>query len=113
MKSEIHRRKVNTQDDLLARKLDAAARIKKREDQLRRITLDIHTRVAKCIEVDGGIFENLQGAVTDVPLRVTDAPLRVTDVPLCVTDVPIYVTDVPLRVTDVPLRVTDVPLCVT
>jgi hypothetical protein len=45
---------VDTRDELLARTLDAAARIKKREDQLR-LT---RTRVAKCIEVNGGIFEN-------------------------------------------------------
>jgi hypothetical protein len=43
-------------DELLARILDAAARIKKREDQLRRTTRDLRTRVAKCTEVDGGIF---------------------------------------------------------
>ena len=46
-------------DELLARILDAAACIKKREDQLRRTTRDLRTRVAKCIEVDGGIFEHL------------------------------------------------------
>jgi len=37
--------------------LDAAAHITKREDQLRRTLRDLHTRVAQCIEVDGGIFE--------------------------------------------------------
>jgi hypothetical protein len=41
---------------LLARILDAAARIKKREDQLKRTTRDLRTRFAKCIEVDGGDF---------------------------------------------------------
>jgi hypothetical protein len=46
-------------DELLARILDAAARIKKREDQLRRTTRDLRTRVAKCTEVDGGILEHL------------------------------------------------------
>jgi hypothetical protein len=44
---------------MLARILDAAARIKKREDQLRRKTHDLRTHVAKCIEVKGGIFEHL------------------------------------------------------
>jgi hypothetical protein len=39
--------------------LDAAARIKKRHDQLRRTTRDLRKRVAKCIEVESGIFENL------------------------------------------------------
>jgi len=46
-------------DELLARILDAVACIKKREDQLRRTTRDLRTRVAKCTEVDGGIFERL------------------------------------------------------
>jgi hypothetical protein len=39
--------------------LDAAARMKKREDRLRQTTLDLRTRVAKSIEADGGISENL------------------------------------------------------
>jgi hypothetical protein len=46
-------------DELLARILDASACIKKREDQLRRTARDLCTRVAKCTEVDGGIFEHL------------------------------------------------------
>jgi hypothetical protein len=46
-------------DEELARVLDAAAGINKGEDQLRRATRDLRTRVAKCIEVDGGIFEHL------------------------------------------------------
>jgi len=56
MKSEPYKRKVDTPDELLARILDAAACIKKREDQLRRKTRDLRTRVAQCTEVDGGIF---------------------------------------------------------
>jgi hypothetical protein len=59
MKSEVYKRKVDTRYESLARVLDAAARIKKRVDQLRRTTRDIRTRVAKCPEVDGGIFERL------------------------------------------------------
>jgi len=51
--------KVETPDELLARILDAAACIKKREDQLRRKTRDLRTQVAKCTEFDGGIFEHL------------------------------------------------------
>jgi len=50
---------MDTQDELLAHILDAAFRIKKGEDQLGRITRDLHTRVSKCTEVDCGIFENL------------------------------------------------------
>jgi hypothetical protein len=56
MKSEVYKKKVDTRDELLASILYAAARIKKREDQLRRTTLDLCTRVAKCTEVDGGIL---------------------------------------------------------
>jgi hypothetical protein len=52
-------RKMDTGDELLARILDAAACIKKREDQLRRTTRDLRTRFAKCTEVDGGILEHL------------------------------------------------------
>jgi hypothetical protein len=56
MKSGVHKRKVDTRDELLARILDAAARIKKGEDQLRRAELDLRKRFAKCAELDGGIF---------------------------------------------------------
>jgi hypothetical protein len=59
MKCEVYKKKVDTRDELLARILDAAAGIKKREDQLRRTTREIRTRVAKCTEVDGGTFECL------------------------------------------------------
>jgi hypothetical protein len=51
-------RKVYLRDELLARSLDAAARIEEREDRLRRTTRDLRTRVAKCIEADE-IFEHL------------------------------------------------------
>jgi hypothetical protein len=46
-------------DELLDRIMDATDRIKKGQDELRRETSHVLTRVAKCIEVDGGIFENL------------------------------------------------------
>jgi hypothetical protein len=59
-------RKINAWNESLARILDAAARIKKRGDQLRLTTCDLRTPVAKCIEVDGGIFENLLWTVTNV-----------------------------------------------
>jgi hypothetical protein len=59
MKCEVYKKKVDTRDELLARILDAAGGIKKREDQLRRTTRELRTRVAKCTEVDGGIFECL------------------------------------------------------
>jgi hypothetical protein len=53
MMDEVYKLKVDTPDELLARILDAASRIKKRENQVRRRTRDLHTRVAKCSEVDG------------------------------------------------------------
>jgi hypothetical protein len=59
MNSQVYKRKMSTGDELVARILDAAARIKKREDQLRRTTRNLHTRFAKCVEVVGGIFEHL------------------------------------------------------
>jgi hypothetical protein len=59
MKSEVYRRKVDTWAELLDRVMDAIARIKELEDELRRTTRHVLTRVAKCIDVDGGIFQNL------------------------------------------------------
>ena len=59
MKSEVYERKVDTPDQLFADTLEAAASTKKREDQIRRSTRDLRTRVAECIEDDGGIFEHL------------------------------------------------------
>ena len=45
-----------TRDKLLARILDAAGYVKKREDRLRPTTRDLRTRVSKCSEADGGIL---------------------------------------------------------
>ena len=50
---------MGTRDELLARIFDAAAGRKKREDQLRRKTRDLRTRVVKRTEADGGGFEQL------------------------------------------------------
>jgi hypothetical protein len=66
MKREADKIKVDTPDKLLARSLDAAARLKEREDQLRRTARDLHTPAAKCNEVDGGIFEYLLRTATDL-----------------------------------------------
>jgi hypothetical protein len=63
IKSEVHKRTVDTADELLS---DAAGCIKQRADQLRRTTRDLRTPVAKCSEVDGGILERLLGTVTDM-----------------------------------------------
>jgi len=59
MKSEVCRKKVDTRDELLANILDVIACIKERQDALRRTTRHVFTRVAKCFDVDGGIFEHL------------------------------------------------------
>jgi hypothetical protein len=56
--------KVGTPDEMLASIFDAAARIKKREDQFRRTTPDLRTRVAKRIAVDDGILEHILSTVT-------------------------------------------------
>jgi hypothetical protein len=58
MKKEVYKLKVDTPDELFARNLDAAACIKKCEDQLRRKTRDLRTRVAKCTGVEGANFEH-------------------------------------------------------
>jgi hypothetical protein len=50
---------MDTGDELPAGTLDAASGIKKRENQLRLTTRNLSTRVAKCIEVDGGLFGHL------------------------------------------------------
>ena len=49
----LRKRRWGTPDESLARILDAAASIKKREDQLRRTANDLRTRVVKCVEVGG------------------------------------------------------------
>jgi len=64
MKSEVYKEKVNTRDEFVARNMNSAALIKQeRQDDLRRATRTIVKRDEKCIEVDGGIFENLLGTV--------------------------------------------------
>jgi hypothetical protein len=59
MKCEFYKKKVDTRDELLARILGAAAGIKRSEDQLRRTTSELRTRVAMGTEVDIGIVEHL------------------------------------------------------
>jgi hypothetical protein len=59
MKSEVYRRKVDTWDELLDRIVDAIAHIKEGQDELRQATRHVLTQVAKRIDVDGGIFENV------------------------------------------------------
>ena len=59
MKSEVYRRKVGIQDELLNLIMDVITRIKKHQDALRRATHQVLTWDAKCIDVDSGIFENV------------------------------------------------------
>jgi len=59
MNSEVYRKRADTQDELLVNVLDIIACIKEHQDALRRTTHHVFTRVAKCIDVDGGIFEHL------------------------------------------------------
>jgi hypothetical protein len=62
MKSEVYERKVDARDELLFRILDAASCIKKRENQLRRTTRDLRTRVANGVVVAVG-FSNIYGVL--------------------------------------------------
>ena len=66
MKSEVYKLKVVTRDELPVRILDAADSTKGREDQPRRTTRDLRSRVAKCAEADDGIFEHLLSPVTNL-----------------------------------------------
>jgi hypothetical protein len=59
MKSGVCRRKVDTRDELLDHIMDVIARKEQRQDALRRARCHILTLVAKCLDVDCGIFENL------------------------------------------------------
>jgi len=59
MKSELYRKKVETRDELLVNIMDVIACVKELQDALRRTTRHLFTRVGKCIDVDGGIFEHL------------------------------------------------------
>jgi hypothetical protein len=70
MKGELYKSKQNTRDELLADSLDAAVRLKIREDQLRRTTRNHNTRHAKGTEADGGIFEHLSRTITNQVISV-------------------------------------------
>ena len=66
MKSKGYKRKGDTWDKLIAHILDAAAYIKKHEEQLQQTTCDLHIRVTKCTEADSGIFEHLLWSAINV-----------------------------------------------
>lgn len=59
MKSEVYKQKVDTRDELIVRILNTAAIIKERQDIIMAATENLRTRVEKCIDVNGGIFEPL------------------------------------------------------
>jgi hypothetical protein len=59
MKSEVYRTKVDTRDELPDLIVDVIVSIKERPGALRRATYRVLTRLAKCIDVDGGILENV------------------------------------------------------
>ena len=59
MKSKVYKRKVDTRDELVACILDAVASVKEIKEKLRRTTRDFRTRVAKYVEVEGGILGHL------------------------------------------------------
>ena len=59
--------------------LDAATRVKKRENQHRQATRHLRTGVAKYTEVDGGTFRHLLGTVTNLSFNTLNAELN----PIC------------------------------
>jgi len=59
LKGEVYSTKVDTRADLVARISIACVHIKDRHHELRRATCSTLQHVHKCIEVGGGIFENL------------------------------------------------------
>jgi hypothetical protein len=48
-----------TREEVLARIMHAATEIRDNSVKLRRATCAVHKRVDKCIEAEGGIFENM------------------------------------------------------
>jgi hypothetical protein len=56
-KSEAYKTKADARDELRADILDADTSMKKREDQLRRTTRDLRTRVEKFIEGYDGFWD--------------------------------------------------------
>jgi hypothetical protein len=59
MKSEVYRIKVDTWDELLNGIMNAIARIKERQDELRRATGHVLTRVAKSIHDEVEFSKNV------------------------------------------------------
>jgi hypothetical protein len=60
MKDIVYQRKAQTREELLARIMHAATEIRDNSVNLRRATwAAVHRRADKCIEAEGGIFENV------------------------------------------------------
>lgn len=59
LKSLVYKTKVNTREALVARIINCAALIKENHRALKRSTRAIHKRADLCIQMNGGIFENL------------------------------------------------------
>jgi hypothetical protein len=59
MKDIVYQRKAQTREELLARIMHAATEIRDKSENLCRAMCTVHKRADKCIEADGGIFENV------------------------------------------------------
>jgi hypothetical protein len=59
MKDIVYQRKAQTHEELLAPIMHAATEIRDNNVNLRTATCAIHKHADKCIEVEGGIFENV------------------------------------------------------
>jgi hypothetical protein len=59
MKDIVYQRKAQTCEELLARIMHPATEIRDNSVNLRRATCVVHKRADKCIEAEGGIFENV------------------------------------------------------
>jgi hypothetical protein len=59
MKDIVYQRKAQTREELLTRIMHAATEIRDNSVNQRRATCAVHKRADKCIEAEGGIFENV------------------------------------------------------
>jgi len=69
MKIEVYVRKVDTREKLLPHIFYVAVNMQKSEDQLRRATRDLRTRLAKFIESNVGSLENLLWTVPHLSFK--------------------------------------------
>jgi hypothetical protein len=59
MKNIVYQRKAQTREELLASIRHSATEIRDNNVNLHRATCAVHKRAGKCIEAEGGIFENV------------------------------------------------------